>query len=271
MRKNRFFAVGLVLSLSFLLDGSVYAQETPAESSDPEPIPAARDPWEILQTTPGVLVDRINVGGSEGGCGGAPPLLVLLRNEVAQGFPDVTEMFSAARDAAGASPTNLGASQEVHVSLGGSDLTLEMPGVRIRPYYLRGTNQWRASGFFEGSDGGLSANRSADGPDGAVDGNRLETLRTGSAWVGGPLSQDRLWIWGEAGLRQVDRTVLGGQQEERASESSRFKLNAQIGKLRLHRPPGKPHRLRRLRHRGGTGPRARDHLGGGRPGGCLGG
>jgi Ca-activated chloride channel family protein len=32
-----------------------------------EKIPTARDPWAVLQTTPGVLTDRINVGGNESG------------------------------------------------------------------------------------------------------------------------------------------------------------------------------------------------------------
>jgi hypothetical protein len=39
------------------------APATPA----PEDIPAARDPWKVLQKTPGVLTDRINVGGNESG------------------------------------------------------------------------------------------------------------------------------------------------------------------------------------------------------------
>lgn len=30
-------------------------------------VPTARDPWALLQQVPGVLVDRINVGGSESG------------------------------------------------------------------------------------------------------------------------------------------------------------------------------------------------------------
>jgi len=30
-------------------------------------IPSARDPWVVLQTVPGVIVDRVNVGGSESG------------------------------------------------------------------------------------------------------------------------------------------------------------------------------------------------------------
>jgi hypothetical protein len=35
--------------------------------SDLEKIPSARDPWAVLQSTPGVLTDRINVGGNESG------------------------------------------------------------------------------------------------------------------------------------------------------------------------------------------------------------
>src|SRR4029078_7673480 len=32
-----------------------------------EKVPSGRDPWVILQQTPGVLIDRINVGGNESG------------------------------------------------------------------------------------------------------------------------------------------------------------------------------------------------------------
>jgi len=35
--------------------------------SELEKIPTARDPWAVLQSTPGVLTDRINVGGNESG------------------------------------------------------------------------------------------------------------------------------------------------------------------------------------------------------------
>lgn len=39
----------------------------PPADEDPAGIPTARDPWAILKTTPGVLVDRVNVGGLETG------------------------------------------------------------------------------------------------------------------------------------------------------------------------------------------------------------
>lgn len=36
-------------------------------ASELEKIPTARNPWQVLQSTPGVLTDRINVGGNEAG------------------------------------------------------------------------------------------------------------------------------------------------------------------------------------------------------------
>ena len=30
-------------------------------------IPSSRDPWVVLQTVPGIIVDRVNVGGAESG------------------------------------------------------------------------------------------------------------------------------------------------------------------------------------------------------------
>jgi hypothetical protein len=38
-----------------------------ANMAELEKIPTTGDPWAVLQTTPGVLTDRINVGGNEGG------------------------------------------------------------------------------------------------------------------------------------------------------------------------------------------------------------
>ena len=39
----------------------------PATREALQELPSARDPWVVLQTIPGVIVDRVNVGGSESG------------------------------------------------------------------------------------------------------------------------------------------------------------------------------------------------------------
>jgi hypothetical protein len=49
-----------------LLDQKRVATGNTVSAQELEKIPTARDPWAVLQKTPGVLTDRINVGGNEG-------------------------------------------------------------------------------------------------------------------------------------------------------------------------------------------------------------
>jgi Ca-activated chloride channel family protein len=56
-----------VTAESPLLDERRIGTGAVVSQAELEKIPTARDPWAVLQTTPGVLTDRINVGGNEGG------------------------------------------------------------------------------------------------------------------------------------------------------------------------------------------------------------
>lgn len=66
-----------------LPDGPQYrfrsSELRPAAVRNPSQPPTAREPWAVLQSTPGVLTDRINVGGNESGqvsaAPGSPPLV----------------------------------------------------------------------------------------------------------------------------------------------------------------------------------------------------
>lgn len=57
----------LKTSDSPLIDSRKISTGSTVSSIELEKIPTARDPWVILQSVPGVLVDRINVGGNESG------------------------------------------------------------------------------------------------------------------------------------------------------------------------------------------------------------
>ncbi|HWC66282.1 MAG TPA: carboxypeptidase-like regulatory domain-containing protein, partial [Thermoanaerobaculia bacterium] len=56
-----------VSSESPLLDARKQAAGANFSQQELKSIPTGRDPWVILQQTPGVLVDRQNVGGNQGG------------------------------------------------------------------------------------------------------------------------------------------------------------------------------------------------------------
>jgi hypothetical protein len=50
-----------------LLDERRFSKGNTFTLAELERVPTARDPWSVISSTPGVLLDRINVGGSETG------------------------------------------------------------------------------------------------------------------------------------------------------------------------------------------------------------
>ena len=116
-------------------------------------IPSSRDPWVVLQTVPGIIVDRVNVGGAESG---------QQSNYQAKGATGAENTWNmdgiAITDMAalGASPTyyDFDMFQEMQVTTGGADPTSPTPGVHLNFVLRGGTNQWRASGryYFENED-----------------------------------------------------------------------------------------------------------------------
>jgi hypothetical protein len=50
-----------------VLETKKVAIQTNVTLDELQNIPTSRDPWVILQTVPGVIVDRVNVGGAESG------------------------------------------------------------------------------------------------------------------------------------------------------------------------------------------------------------
>ncbi|HEY7215100.1 MAG TPA: TonB-dependent receptor, partial [Thermoanaerobaculia bacterium] len=179
-----------------------------------EKIPTARDPWEILKTTPGVLVDRINVGGHESGCGSSSRLSEADADE-GEDFAGPDTLMTTAMSAAGSLPADLDFEAFREIPTPGD------PDIRLRP--RRGTNEWRASGSYTESGGDLA------GGGHSAETNRTSSSRAGRAELGGSLVVDKLWIWGDAGYHDVQSIALGGQEEEQSGRSGRFKLNAQMG------------------------------------------
>src|SRR5579884_1549436 len=93
-------------------------------------IPSARDPWVILQQTPGIAMDRENVGGNQSGqqsnyvSRGANPT----NNKWSLDGVDITDMA-----ATGASPSyyDFDSFQEMTINTGGVDVTQQTSGVGI--------------------------------------------------------------------------------------------------------------------------------------------
>jgi hypothetical protein len=56
-----------VTAASPVIDAKKTGTATNVTLEELQNIPSSRDPWVVMQTVPGIIVDRVNVGGAESG------------------------------------------------------------------------------------------------------------------------------------------------------------------------------------------------------------
>ncbi len=194
-------------------------------------LPSARDPWVVLQTVPGVIVDRVNVGGAESGQQSnylAKGAGIADNTWNLDGIP-VTDLAST-----GSSPTYYAFDmfQEMSVTTGGASATNPTPGVQLNMQFKSGANTLAGSGHFYGANESLQSTNLPDelvplaGPSGK--GNRLDNLTDFGFDVGGPIMRDRWWGWGSYGRTDSTLFTLNGDPDKTKLENVAFKTSAQL-------------------------------------------
>jgi hypothetical protein len=193
-----------------------------------EKIPTARDPWVILQVSPGVLMDRQNVGGSQSG---QQSYYTGKGTDSTQNTWNVDGVTITDMTATGGSPTyyDFDAFQEMQVTTGGADPAIASPGVAINMVTKRGTNQAHGSSRVFVTDHRFQANNI---PHEAVDQgltttDRIDGIQDYGAEAGGPIWTDKVWLWGSYGRDQINRLLTGGSLDRTTLENIDGKLSIQ--------------------------------------------
>ncbi|HEV2855005.1 MAG TPA: carboxypeptidase regulatory-like domain-containing protein [Thermoanaerobaculia bacterium] len=208
-----------------LLDERKVTQGANVSTVELDKIPTARDPWSLLSQAPGVLVDRINVGGNESGQQSS-------FLGVGSGSRDNTFAVDGVvltdMNAVGGSATyfDFGAFEEVQFTVSSTDVTVATSGVTINQVTKRGTNEWRGNGRFLRTDGEYQSDPFFE------NGNRIDKVDEYGLDVGGPLWKDHLWAWGSYGESDIGNLVPTGttsQLDRTVLRDSNFKLNFQTG------------------------------------------
>jgi hypothetical protein len=228
-----------VTSETPLLDERKLAQGTLISRADLERVPTAGDPWALLNQAPGVLVDQIDVGGSDNQQGrySAPGVDAGQNDWLIDGV-QITDM-----KVNGASPTyfDMGEFDQVELSTGGNDLSKATAGVSINMVTKRGTNEIRGSArylitdedlfwFFKQSSPDVDPDDFPPGQGTDIRATQIDRIENYGFDLGGPLLRDRLWLWGSAGRNDYSATLVSGFPEANHIENVAFKLNAQLSK-----------------------------------------
>ncbi|MFY9826399.1 MAG: carboxypeptidase regulatory-like domain-containing protein [Thermoanaerobaculia bacterium] len=195
-------------------------------AADLSRVPTARDPWSLLSQAPGVVVDRVNVGGNESG---QQSNFLGVGSGTRDNTFSVDGVILTDMNAVGGSATyfDFGAFEEVQFTVSSADVTVQTSGVTINQVTKRGTNEWRGSGRFLRTDGAWQAKPQDP------NGNRIDKVDEYGADVGGPLMKDHLWIWGSYGRSKIGNLVPSGdggsQLDATKLEDTNFKMNFQLG------------------------------------------
>jgi hypothetical protein len=216
-----------------LLDARKISTGATVDKTELEKIPTARDPWVILQTTPGVLVDRVNVGGNESG---------QQSQYVGNGDDgtnsswsiDGVEITDIGAIGSSSSYYDFDAFEEMQVTTGGSDSASRTGGVGINLVTKRGTNEWRGSARYLVSDESWQSDFKTSGGDFPANqppfkqGNRIVEVTDTGAEVGGPILKDKLWVWGSYGENDIRLLTALDFPDNTLLETWNAKLNWQV-------------------------------------------
>jgi hypothetical protein len=190
-----------------------------------EQLPTARDPWVMLQMMPGVLVDRVNVGGNKSGQQSYFVAKGVERHQTAWNIDgvNVTEM-----DEMGTTTFyyDFGSLQEFQVTTASSDPAVRTPGVQVNMVTKRGTNDFTGSARALWTDEEWQAD--ATMPDTLRQGNRVDNVTELGGDFGGPIVADKLWFFGAYSHNKISNLVSSYLYPQRTELFNwTAKLNAQ--------------------------------------------
>ena len=199
-------------------------------------IPSARDPWVILQQTPGLLMGRENVGGSESGQqsgfvskGESSDLWIM------DGI-NITDMN------AGASPSyyDFDVFEEISITTGMPDVENRDRAIVINMVTRRGQNRFGFGGRFYLTDESWQMNPSGeayeaikdvldpDYEDPHIGYNHIKQIKDYGFNMGGPLVKDKVWWWLSYGIQEIETFVITGTADNTQLNNYAGKLNFQF-------------------------------------------
>ncbi|MEJ2085155.1 MAG: carboxypeptidase regulatory-like domain-containing protein [Acidobacteriota bacterium] len=231
-----------VVAESPLLDERKIATGTTLRRAELEKLPMARDPWAAATQSPGVVLNRIDVGG-------ASSANQANLSGIAVGFRQNDYVLDGAQvgDSGGAglflggTPLYFDFDQleELQILTGGNDVTKNTPGIAVNLVTKRGSNEMRGSGRFlltegdgyfgvlEQAEPGFDPDELGPGQEDFV-GDEIDRLTEYGFEAGGPAWRDHLWLWGAWSQRDFNTRSGRADPFLTVLENAAIKVNAQL-------------------------------------------
>jgi hypothetical protein len=191
-------------------------------------LPTARNPWVIMQMLPGMLIDREDIGGNEGG---------QQSSYYGHGSPDGDSTWNldganiTDNSALGAAPAymNIAMYEEMQLNYGNNDVKAQTGGVQLNLVTKRGGNVYSGTFFLDVERNAWQADNVPDDlKDIGYTAAGINRVYLYGANFGGPLIKDRAWFYGSWGIQDIDSLTLAGTSDKTWLASGYGKLDFQI-------------------------------------------
>jgi hypothetical protein len=179
-------------------------------------IPNARDPWVIIEQTPGMIMSGANVGGNLSG-------QQTSFNAMGSGSNQQWNINGAVISdiaSGNSSPTyyDFDSFEEIQITTAGADASQQGAGVQVNFITRSGSNKFTGYGrFYNTNDKCFGQFAHCQGQNvtdglrqlGAAGGNPIQNIRDMGAQLGGPIQKNKAWFWGAMSRQDVRVGVLG--------------------------------------------------------------
>jgi hypothetical protein len=192
-------------------------------------LPTARDPWVMMQLSPGMMIDRENVGGSDSGQQSG-----YYGHGSSAG--DATWSVDGANitdnSALGAAPgyLNMAGFEEIMINYGNNDVRSQTGGVQLNFISKRGGNAFTGMAYIDSSKAAWQSKNLPTGLPATYTGAGIKKVYLYGANFGGPVVKDHLWFYGSYGIQDLGTVGITGVDDNTFLESGYFRLDGQIAK-----------------------------------------
>ena len=208
-------------------------QATWASAAEVGRVPRPADPWSVLRDVPGILVDRVDVGGSET----AQQSLLVSRGDLGAGATWSIDGYDVTDPAAVGSTMvypDMGALEGIETTAGSADVRTVFPGPRVALALLAPRDRFFGAAHVRGSGDALQADNGPGGPASrSFLRNRTEVVTEMGATVGGAAFSRRLSLWVSAQRNALRQQTFTEHEERLRTTSLTVKAGLPLGAGRL--------------------------------------
>jgi hypothetical protein len=196
-------------------------------------VPTSRDPFALVRTVPGVLLDRVNIGGNETG---QAPMVVSKGTRPQDTVYTLDGVVITDMAAAGLPPTyfNFDNFEEIQVATSGQDIKQQTGGVGINLVTRRGTNQFHGNARAAFANEALESSnvpselKNLATPVTAETADHNKQISDVSVDIGGPIRANQAWFYASYSAQDIQLVRRSGALLDRTKlKNPSLKLNWQ--------------------------------------------